>query len=85
MFAMEHYHWSFRARKRVGVGRRGAVVPGMLTALLGATVLILGYQLHVLKLQADDLRRWKALPYVGQLMPVVRADRVRVMGANRCS
>ena len=52
--------------------RPGSAALWVLIALLGATVVALGYEVRVLKPQADDLRRRKALPYVGQLVPKVQ-------------
>jgi cytochrome oxidase Cu insertion factor (SCO1/SenC/PrrC family) len=62
-----------RAMQTAAVQRRGSIVWILIAMilLLGATVVVLAWEVRVLKPQADDLRRRKALPYVGQLVPVV--------------
>lgn len=52
--------------------RRRFRIAYVLIALLCLMVLALAYEVGVLKPQAKELRRRKALPYVGQLVPVVR-------------
>ena len=60
------------AHTHVHTTGRGATALWVLIGLLGATVVALGYEVRVLKPRADDLQRRKVLPYVGQLVPIVR-------------
>jgi len=47
-------------------------IAGAVATVMLALIILLGFEVHSLRPKADELRRRKALPYVGQFQPTVK-------------